>query len=164
MRSFVKSYTFAIVCLFVFASASKSAAQVEVGKPLDSDLTVEAISFGQKEVKVYWNPIHGATSYSVIRDSVEIAHLEGDRTSFTDSTVKPGQTCRYSVTAIGKPGARPDPGSQDYFTIIKSHAYVERSYDPLTDDTDCDVLVVGATTAGVAAAVTASKYGLKVVL
>src|SRR5947208_595907 len=113
MRSFEKSYAIAIVCLFVFASASESEAQVEVGKPLDSGLTVEAISFGQNEIKVYWNPIHGATSYSVIRDGVEIAHLEADRTSFTDSTVKPGQTYRYSVTAIRKPDAGPDTGSQN---------------------------------------------------
>src|SRR5260221_545922 len=160
--SIVRQLSRPLLIAAAMVSSAVAQAQVELDRSTAANLAVEAISLGQNEIRVYWNSLHGAGKYSIIRDGIELGQVEANRTIFTDSTVKPGKTYHYSVTAIWEPGALPPSQSKDYFTVLKSQPYVERSFDSLPADTECDILVVGATTAGVAAAVTASRYGLNV--
>ncbi len=114
---------------------------------------VEAVALGPTTVRVYWNPVEGATQYVITRDGVEIGTTGAADKQYTDTTAEPGHTYSYNVASVEAGGARK-----------AGHPYLERSFAALPDETRCDVLVVGATTAGVAAAVTAARYGLNTVL
>jgi len=135
--------------LFLALAFSATPAFAQLSPPT----AVEAIAFSPHEIRVYWNPGSDAAKYSIRRGGAEIATLASDARTFTDTTAQPGRTYRYEVAAIGTDG-----------TTKPGRPYVERAFDSLPDRTDCDVLVVGATTGGVAAAVTAARYGLNVVL
>lgn len=113
---------------------------------------VEAVCTVPGTIRVYWNPVVGATSYGIYRDGTEIGQAGGSAT-FWDDTAPAAHTHQYTVRArdassIG-PAGRPA---------------VERSDAPITQTAECDLLVVGATTAGVAAAVVGARYGLDVIL
>jgi hypothetical protein len=116
----------------------------------DSPPAVEAVAIAPGRVNVYWNPAANAAGYAILRDGREIGRMPADAKSFTDTGVEPGRTYRYDVAVAG--------------TQPAGRGYVERTFATLPDRTECDVLVVGATTAGVSAAVTAARYGLNVVL
>jgi hypothetical protein len=113
---------------------------------------VEAVALGQRHVRVYWKAAPNTPQVVINRDGRQIGQADGAATQFEDNTAEPGKTYRYSVTT--SPTDTPGPTT----------GYLERTFSVLPDETACDVLVVGATTAGVAAAVTAARYGLNVVL
>ena len=114
---------------------------------------VEAAARGPNLIRVYWNAAAGATGYEVLRDGAVIARVPAGSTEYDDASVQPGTTYRYQVASV-----------DDHRHRAVSDAYVERSFPVLAPVTRCDVLVIGATTAGVAAAVTAARYGLDTVL
>lgn len=120
---------------------------------LQPPAAVEAVALGPNEIRVYWNPARDAAKYIVRRDGMEIGTALADARTYLDKDVQAGKTYRYKVAAVDERGnekiGRP---------------YIERAFDTLPDRTDCDVLVVGATTGGVSAAITAARYGLNVVL
>jgi hypothetical protein len=120
---------------------------------LESPSAVEAIALGPSEIKVYWNPAHGAAMYAIRRDGVAIGMSGPDTNTYSDSHVQAGKTYTYDVAALDSQG-----------NVKAGRPYVERAFDTLPDRSECDVLVVGATTAGVSAAITSARYGLNVVL
>ena len=79
--------------------------------------------------------------------------LPADVITYSDVNLQPNSLHRYNVRAISGDGS-----------YQQGNEYLERTFPVLADKTNCDVLVVGATTAGITAAITASRYGLKVVL
>ncbi len=121
--------------------------------PLPAPEAVEAAAFGPSRIQVYWNAVQGATGYVVLRDDVEAARLNGSATEWSDEHARTAVNHTYAVRAIGPDGIG-----------AASAPYIERTDAPLPARIECDLLVVGATTAGVAAAVVASRYGLNVVL
>ena len=114
---------------------------------------VEAVAVGPSQIRVYWNAVPGATGYAVYRDGRHIGTAEASAIAWTDSSAEPARNHAYAVAAVRASGQGP-----------LSRAYVERTDRPLPPRLECEVLVVGATTAGVAAAVVAARYGLNVVL
>lgn len=114
---------------------------------------VEAAARSETTVRVYWNTVPDAARYEVLRDGAVIAAASADAREYTDTTGAANHTYAYNVVAIGTDGSRA-PG----------RSYVERTYPALADTTKCDVLVVGANSAGFASAVVAARYGLRVVL
>jgi hypothetical protein len=128
-----------------------SGAQVAISLPP----AVEAVAFGLREVHIYWNPSPAATGYTIFRNREQIGTADKTAREFVDRNAGPHKTYFYSVRFDGAA-----PGGGPLFPT----GYMEQTYAPIPDTTDCDVLVVGATTAGVSAAVTASRYGLNVVM
>jgi hypothetical protein len=120
---------------------------------LPAPQAVEAAAFGPDEIRVYWNPVPGAVSYTVLRDGAVVASAQRDATQWSDKPVQPGRNYSYQVRANGPEG----PGAV-------SEPYIERTDAPLPARLECELLVVGATTAGVAAAVVSARYGINVVL
>lgn len=114
---------------------------------------VEAVAFGPSEIRVYWNAASGARSYSVLRDGVPIGSVDAPHTQFSDRGIQPGRNYSYAVAVQTEAGIG-----------APSRPYVERADGPVPALIECDLLVVGATTAGVAAAVVAARYGVRVVL
>lgn len=114
------------------------------------DPGVEAVARGTNEVHVYWNPHVSATKYVILRDGKVIAERSPGESTYIDRAAEPGGTYRYDVRFEG--------------VAVSTRPYVERAFATLPELTECDLLVVGGTSAGVAAAVTAARYGLNVVL
>ncbi len=112
---------------------------------------VEAIAMGPREIRVHWNPVPGALRYTIIRDGARMDMAAAS--PYIDNSCEPGRTYRYSVAVVN--------GSA---SLIVSRPYSERTFDTLPDRTKCDLLIVGATSAGVAAAITAARYGMDAIL
>src|SRR5688572_32290594 len=117
--------------------------------PADAQLAppmaVEAAAQSGTTVKVFWNAAPGVARYRIMRDGQAIGDAAGSDLAFSDTTARPNTTYRYSVVALAADG-----------TTAAGKPYVERTFAELAGETRCDVLVVGATTAGVSAAVTAA--------
>src|SRR5688572_19818697 len=125
------------------------------GRSWGQPAAVEACAFGTNEIRVFWNPPPGGGegTYEIIRDGSVVGIARSDDRSYVDSAVVPGRTYRYNVTFVDSSGNR-----------RVGREYVERCYPRLPDVTVCDLLVVGANSAGVSSAVTAARYGLSVVM
>lgn len=120
---------------------------------IEAPAAVEAAARGGRLIRVFWNGVPGAAGYEVLRDGLPIAKVGASAAEYDDTSVEPGVLYRYQVASLDADGRR-----------AVSDAYAERSDAPLQPVMSCDVLVVGATTAGVAAAVTAARYGLDTIL
>lgn len=114
---------------------------------------VEAVALSEKSIRIFWNPASEAVKYLIYRDETLIGSNLPDKLQFEDGTVEAGRAYRYSVSSVDAQGVE-----------NTSRPYLERTFDNLPARTICDLIVVGATTAGVAAAVTAARYGMNVVL
>ncbi len=116
----------------------------------------EAIAKSPSEITLYWLPTKNAQGYSLYRDNVLRAQL-------------PAATIQYSDTDL-------EPNSQHTYKIVasdgKNSTYTERTFPALpppasstkTPTLEYDVVVVQASSSGVAAAYEASRRGLKVAL
>src|SRR6185503_9568301 len=140
---------FRILLIVCTAIAHQSSLHAQPGHPT----AVEAIALNETTVRVYWNPTPIAEKYLIYRDGMLIGSVSGEKRQFEDENAESGCAYSYRVALVDGHGTE-RPGQP----------YVERTFDALPARTTCDVLVVGATTAGVAAAVTAARYGMKVVL
>ena len=76
---------------------SEYSKEVEVSTRLDSPTGVEA-KVDNKNVVVSWNGSNGAKTYNVYRNGDPAGTVS--TTSFTDSSVNPGQTYTYTVEAV----------------------------------------------------------------
>ncbi len=120
----------------------------------------EAIAVSPTEIRCYWLPAAGATGYRLMRDGQAIATLDGRAQEFADTGLAPDSTHRYEVQAVEK----------------ESHSsprlYVERTFAPFPSAVSArkvpaanfDVVIMQASTGGVAAAIEAGKRGLRVAL
>ncbi|HZT42332.1 MAG TPA: FAD-dependent oxidoreductase [Chthonomonadaceae bacterium] len=131
--------------------------------------SVEAIAVSTTEVRVYWLPAEGATGYRVRRDGQEIATLPATAQEFADTGLPPDSTHRYEVTALQ--GERESPVRE----------YTERTFAPFPAEirstpqsqegkqeklpaVTYDVVIVQASSSGVAAAYEAARRGLRTAL
>jgi hypothetical protein len=128
----------------------------------------EAIATSSSEIRLYWLTAEGATGYRLQRDGQAIATLPAAAQEYADSGLSPNSTYRYTVQAIAETGESP------------VREYVERTFASLpskgsgrpklfphtgaTPSATYDVVVVQASSGGVAAAIEAARRGLKVAL
>ena len=116
----------------------------------------EAIAVSSTEIRCYWLPAEGATGYVLMRDGQKLADLPKDTTEYDDTKLIPESTHDYSLRAI----------SQD--KTSDPRAYVERTFAEFppskTQPAKFDVVIVQASSGGVAAAYEAARRGLKVAL
>ena len=123
------------------------------GDALPAPDAVEAVAFGPSLIRVFWNAVPDAQAYAIYRDGRQVGTADGTASHWDDREAEPARNYRYAVAAVGSAGQSP-----------VSRPYLERTDRALPARVDCEVLVVGGTTAGVAAAVVAARYGLKVIL
>ncbi|MEP6756262.1 MAG: FAD-dependent oxidoreductase [Chthonomonadales bacterium] len=116
---------------------------------------VEAVARGPRRISIYWNSHPSATGYSIFRDGVKIGDAPANSKLFEDSSADVNRTYTYRVQFNGLPDNHP---------ANLARPYVERTYPEFATTRTCDLLVVGATSAGVAAAVSAARLGIDVVL
>jgi hypothetical protein len=140
-----------LLSLFLSLAAA-AAASLTPSAALDPPEAVEAAAIGETRVRVFWNPVAGAERYRIYREDALIGEVGAQTKEFTDQNAEPGRAYRYNVSALA--------GGRE----AKGRPYLERAFPVLPEAVHCEVLVVGANSAGVSAAVTASRYGLKVVL
>jgi len=110
---------------------------------------------GLTAITVFWSaPVKpGFTGYRVLRYGQLIASPGPGERSFTDQNLTPGQVYHYTVEAIYPDGP-----------AASSHTVAEKIPPVLMPERRYDVVVVMASSAGVAAAVTAARKGLHVAL
>jgi len=138
----------ALVVLAAGALALRSAAAA-----LDAPGAVEAAATGPSSVRVFWNPSRGASGYRVRMDGAVATEVGPHATQALLQGLSAGRLYRFDVEALGSDGA-----------VAAGRGYLEQTFAPLPAETRCEVLVVGANSAGVAAAVAAGRYGHNVVL
>ena len=120
----------------------------------------EAIAIGPTEIRCYWLSAKGATGYRIQRDGKELALLGAEAQEFADTGLAPESVHRYTVQALQGDNAS------------SPREYVERAFAPFPTAlksrglplADFDVVIVQASTGGVAAAIEAGRRGLKVAL
>jgi hypothetical protein len=120
----------------------------------------EAIATAPTEIHCYWLAAKGATGYRLQRDGQTLATLGAEAQEYADKGLAPDSVHRYAVQAL--------QGE----TISAPREYVERTFSPFptaaadhhTPIAYFDVVIVQASTGGVAAAIEAGKRGLKVAL
>ena len=120
----------------------------------------EAIAVAPNEIHCYWLAARGATGYRLQRDGQMIAALGPDAQEFADKGLTPDSIHHYTVQALQ--GENPSAPRD----------YVERTFAPFPTAADArhaptaafDVVIVQASTGGVAAAIEAGRRGLKVAL
>ena len=146
-----------LLCLLLCANAGRAQTPAE-----NTPQSVEAIAVSPTEIKLYWLPVADAFIYRIYRDGKAIGSLAAPADSYDDKKVAPDSLHSYQVEAIGI----------DVKQRGKSPEYKERSFAPFpvsakpkqVSAADYDVVVVQASSGGVAAAVEAAKRGLKVAL
>ncbi|MCW3055642.1 MAG: Pyruvate/2-oxoglutarate dehydrogenase, partial [Chthonomonadales bacterium] len=121
----------------------------------------EAIATAPTEIHCYWLPAAGATGYRVQRDGQAVATLDANAQEFADRGLAPNSVHHYTVQALqGESASSP-------------RDYVERTFAPFPitaaekrplPTAAFDVVIVQASTGGVAAAIEAGRRGLKVAL
>lgn len=116
----------------------------------------EAIAVSSTEIRCYWLPAEGATGYVLMRDGQKLADLPKDSTEYDDTNLIPGSKHDYTLRAISQENTS-DP-----------REYVERTFAEFppskAQPSKFDVVIVQASSGGVAAAYEASRRGLKVAL
>jgi hypothetical protein len=146
-------------CLVLIALLGIGALPGEAQK-VAAPRSFEAIAASPTEIRCYWLAAQGATGYRLLRDGQEIATLGADAQEFTDRGLAPDSVHRYTVQALrGENASSP-------------RDYVERAFAPFPGGTqtharpvaDFDVVIVQASTGGLAAAIEAGRRGLKVAL
>ncbi|HLJ54734.1 MAG TPA: FAD-dependent oxidoreductase, partial [Chthonomonadaceae bacterium] len=128
----------------------------------------EAVAVSPMEIHCYWLPAAGAAGYILRRDGAEIAELPATAVEYDDRAVQPGSTHRYAIVAAGEGDDRP---------LSAPRAYTERSFDPFPASAapargrkgapgaaQFDVVIVQASSGGVAAAIEAGRRGLRTAL
>jgi len=122
----------------------------------------EAIATAPTEIHCYWLPATDATGYRLQRDGQTVATLDANAQEFADTGLAPDSVHHYTVQALqGEAVSSPRDYVERAFSPFPTTAVSKRHPLP---HADFDVVIVQASTGGVAAAIEASKRGLKVAL
>ncbi len=138
------------------ASAAPAAPNVLRTLPVVTGL--QAYADSDHAIRCYWLPASGASGYTILRDGKPIAQLPAAARTFEDKELRPSTNYWYKIRA-NFPGGR----STD------SPGYLEQTQTPFPShwthrQRTFDVVVLQASSSGVAAAIEAAKRGLHVAL
>lgn len=164
LNTFISTrFQYTLLC-FTAALFSAAVRAQTVGMPR----SFEAIAVSATEVRCYWLPAEGATSVRVLRDGRTVATLTADAREYDDTGLTPGSTYSYVVQAL-----------QGQTVLAATPPYLERTFDPFpaevlptpgrrskpgTGGRAFDLVVMQASSGGVAAAIEAARRGLQVAL
>lgn len=154
----MKRFTLSTLLLSLLSLASLGSAQTQ--RPVNVR-SLEAIALSPTEVAVYWLPAPRGNAYRVLRDGKPLATLPPTAQEYRDKDLTPNSSYTYEVRAVLGGVAQPTTLS-----------YTERTYPTLPSATrtnpipalDFDLVIVQASSSGVAAAYEATRRGLKVAL
>ena len=127
----------------------------------------EAVAVSVNEIRCYWLPADGATGYRIQRDGQTIATLPANAQEYDDRSLPPNTVHHYTIQVLqGEQVSAPITDVDCTFTyMVTPRAYNRRNLkSDLFPTNSYDVVIVQASSGGVAAAVEAAKRGLKVAL
>lgn len=146
------------LCMLLLVSCAPAVSRADVPAPR----SFEAIALSTTLIRLYWLPAQGATGYQVTRDGAQVALLPAAATTYDDAGLAPDSTHAYTVTA--------QRGEER--SAVRS--YTERTFAPFpvsrsgaagrTPTARFDVVVIQASSGGVAAAIEAARRGRRVAL
>lgn len=156
-------------CFFLF-NGEGTGATIDVGKPQirigtipNAPRSLQVVAESHDRLKLRWQ--HSITpnlqAYCIYRRGKFIAEVPADRKEWTDEQVKGDQAYSYSVVGIDKKGRESLPSWSDAAMPKPKRSPIVLHHPP---SARYDVVVIGATPAGISAAITAARFGHKVAL
>ena len=128
----------------------------------------EAIAVSPTEIRCYWLAAANSSGYVLTRDGQELARLPAEARDYSDRAVAPGSTHRYALRALrdGQAGgvSAPREYTERSFAEFPAGVAVGKRGKPTTGTARFDVVIVQASSGGVAAAIEAGRRGLRVAL
>lgn len=140
----------AFVALLTFSFSAPLAAQHGGTVP-----SFEAIAASPSEIRLHWLPVKGATGYTILRDGSAIATASESQREYLDVALAPNSQHVYAIVASTGQTSRYTERTYPALPVAKGKKRPEMEYD---------VVVVQASSSGVAAAYEASRRGLRVAL
>lgn len=135
--------------------------QVRIGNLPNAPKSLRVAPISHDRLQLSWQPseTQGVRAYRIYRRGKFVAETKDTR--WTDEKVQSGEAYAYFVTAVDESGAESLPSWQDAaMPLPKTSPLVLRPASRVR----YDVVVIGATPAGIAAAVSAARLGHKVAL
>ncbi len=119
---------------------------------------LQAYANSDRSISCYWLPAQGATGYTIVRDGKAVASLPATARSYVDAGLTPSTNYWYRVRSDFSGGQ-----------TTMSHQYLEQTQSPFPStwtrrERTFDVVVLQASSSGVAAAIEAAKRGMRVAL
>ncbi len=128
----------------------------------------EAIAVSTGEIHCYWLPASGATGYRLTRDGQTIASLPPTAQDYADKSLSSNTVHHYAIMALqGELASTPREDVDCTFTPFGEDRRQKTAGKPssfILHPSSFDVVIVQASSGGVAAAVEAARRGLKVAL
>lgn len=139
---------------------ASAAAICRAGAQTPQPRSFEAIAVSPTEIRCFWLPADGVEKYRLMRDGQPIAELPAAAQAYSDSGLRPNETHRYAIQGVAGSAA-----SAPISYTERTFAEIPASRRPGTPaELSYDVVVVQASSGGVAAAYEAARRGLKVAL
>ncbi|MDQ2731187.1 MAG: FAD-dependent oxidoreductase, partial [Armatimonadota bacterium] len=144
-----------ITLLLLLPAIARAAGDFLPAEKPDAPSTIETAFTNPTTITLYWSrpATHGCTGYQVTRNGTLLNTVGADTTRLVDSSLQPGAVYHYSVAATYADRA-----------AASSHTVTEKLPPVPQRTAHYDVVVVMASSAGVAAAVTAARKGERVAL
>jgi len=178
---------------FFFFNGEGTGAEIEVTKPQihigtlpNAPKSLKVVPVSHDRLQLHWQPSETSNTraYRIYRRGQLVAEVKANETSWTDAAVKSGEAYAYFVTAVGalKGAALTAPSETTFSAVQESRPPIEESLPswqdasmplpllkvsslvPRPSSRLYDVVVIGATPAGIAAAISAARLGHKVAL
>jgi len=176
---------------FFFFNGEGTGAEIEVTKPQirigtlpNAPKSLKVVPVSHDRLQLHWQPSETSNTraYRIYRRGQLVAEVKANETSWTDAAVKSGEAYAYFVTAVGalKGAALTAPSETTFSAVQESRPPIEESLPswqdasmplpllkvsslvPRPSSRLYDVVVIGATPAGIAAAISAARLGHKV--
>ena len=121
----------------------------------DQPASFEALARSTTDIQCFWLPAQNCTGYLLFRNGKKVANIPSTSREYDDSGLNPNTTYNYILEAER-------PGSP----AVAAPEYTERTFAkfPSGKTMQFDVVVVQASSAGVAAAIEAARHGMKTAL
>ncbi|MER3500285.1 MAG: hypothetical protein C4295_02190 [Candidatus Fervidibacterota bacterium] len=157
-----------VSCFFLFNGegsgtvAEVSEPKIHFGALPNAPKSLRVISVNPHRLRLMWRPSETprVSAYRIYRRGQFLAEVPAERTEWDDTTVKTGEAYGYFVTAVAL-GVESLPSWADAAMPLLPLPLAPRSFSL---SVLYDLVVVGATPAGIAAAITAARFGHKVAL
>jgi hypothetical protein len=188
----LSGYTFCIAPVawlwleLVTGSAGPISAQAVLAAQVAAPRSFEAIAVSPTEIRCYWLSAAGATGYRLERDGQTVATLPAEAQEYADAGLAANSTHRYVIRALangtsivhalsGEATSDPREYTERTFAPFPNQGKREKGRGKSRHDTSFpsslfplpshyDLVIVQASSGGVAAAIEAARRGLRVAM
>lgn len=156
-----------VSCVFLFNGEGNgipvevSEPQIRIGSLPNAPKSLRVTPIGHDRLQLRWQPSETprVRTYRIYRRGQPVAEVSADTTEWSDASVKMGEAYGYYVTALAD-GEEALPSWSDAAMSVRPLPIAKRQ----SLHARYEVVVIGATPAGIAAAIAAARLGHRVAL